>query len=54
MTLTDVSVITVIVGKTTKMANVPLLGVKTHAQKVCSLYKRALRNLEAYYDRRYG
>ncbi|KAF9800240.1 hypothetical protein SFRURICE_010000 [Spodoptera frugiperda] len=34
------------------MANVPLYGVKTHAQKVCSLYKRALRNLEAYYDRR--
>ncbi|XP_028040495.1 NADH dehydrogenase [ubiquinone] 1 beta subcomplex subunit 9 [Bombyx mandarina] len=34
------------------MAQIPL-GVKTHAQKVCSLYKRALRNLEAYYDRRH-
>lgn len=44
----------VIVAKTIKMANVPLLGLKTHSQKVCSLYKRALRNLEAYYDRRYG
>ncbi|XP_026499408.1 NADH dehydrogenase [ubiquinone] 1 beta subcomplex subunit 9 [Vanessa tameamea] len=33
------------------MANVPL-GIKTHAQKVCSLYKRSLRNLEAFYDRR--
>uniref|UniRef100_A0A2A4JFX2 NADH dehydrogenase [ubiquinone] 1 beta subcomplex subunit 9 n=1 Tax=Heliothis virescens TaxID=7102 RepID=A0A2A4JFX2_HELVI len=34
------------------MAHIPMLGVKTHSQKVCSLYKRALRNLEAYYDRR--
>ncbi|XP_049880227.1 NADH dehydrogenase [ubiquinone] 1 beta subcomplex subunit 9 [Pectinophora gossypiella] len=34
------------------MANVPVLGLKTHVQKVCSLYKRTLRNLEAYYDRR--
>ncbi|XP_045455681.1 NADH dehydrogenase [ubiquinone] 1 beta subcomplex subunit 9 [Melitaea cinxia] len=33
------------------MANLPL-GIKTHAQKVCSLYKRALRNLESFYDRR--
>ncbi|XP_072948129.1 NADH dehydrogenase [ubiquinone] 1 beta subcomplex subunit 9 [Epargyreus clarus] len=32
-------------------ANLPL-GIKTHAQKVCSLYKKALRNLEAFYDRR--
>ncbi|KAJ2940843.1 hypothetical protein O0L34_g10104 [Tuta absoluta] len=35
------------------MANVPALGLKTHTQKVCSLYKRALRNLEAFYDRRH-
>ncbi|XP_013191750.1 NADH dehydrogenase [ubiquinone] 1 beta subcomplex subunit 9 [Amyelois transitella] len=35
------------------MANVPFLGIKTHAQKVCSLYKRALRNLENYYDQRH-
>ncbi|KOB69377.1 NADH dehydrogenase [Operophtera brumata] len=34
------------------MASVPL-GIKTHAQKVCSLYKRGLRNLEAFYDRRH-
>ncbi|RVE51669.1 hypothetical protein evm_003641 [Chilo suppressalis] len=34
------------------MANVPFLGLKTHSQKVCSLYKRTLRNLEAFYDRR--
>ncbi|CAG9792745.1 unnamed protein product [Diatraea saccharalis] len=34
------------------MANVPFLGLKTHSQKVCSLYKRVLRNLEAFYDRR--
>ncbi|KAL4716413.1 hypothetical protein ACJJTC_015841 [Scirpophaga incertulas] len=34
------------------MATVPILGLKTHSQKVCSLYKRALRNLESYYDRR--
>ncbi|XP_023952942.2 NADH dehydrogenase [ubiquinone] 1 beta subcomplex subunit 9 [Bicyclus anynana] len=33
------------------MANVPL-GITTHAQKVCSLYKRGLRNLESFYDRR--
>ncbi|XP_067625392.1 NADH dehydrogenase [ubiquinone] 1 beta subcomplex subunit 9 [Eurosta solidaginis] len=26
--------------------------VKTHARQVCSLYKRALRNLEAWEDRR--
>lgn len=24
-----------------------------HGRRVCSLYKRALRNLEAWYDRRY-
>ncbi|KAM3961343.1 NADH dehydrogenase [ubiquinone] 1 beta subcomplex subunit 9-like [Aphomia sociella] len=35
------------------MANVPFLGIKTHSQKVCSLYKRALRNLESFYDRRH-
>ncbi|XP_075985283.1 NADH dehydrogenase (ubiquinone) B22 subunit [Anticarsia gemmatalis] len=35
------------------MASVPFLGIRTHSQKVCSLYKRALRNLEAYYDRRH-
>ncbi|KAM3956722.1 LOW QUALITY PROTEIN: NADH dehydrogenase [ubiquinone] 1 beta subcomplex subunit 9-like, partial [Aphomia sociella] len=34
------------------MANVPFLGIKTHSQ-ICSLYKRALRNLESFYDRRH-
>ncbi|XP_045503239.1 NADH dehydrogenase [ubiquinone] 1 beta subcomplex subunit 9 [Colias croceus] len=29
------------------------LGIKTQTQKLCSLYKRTLRNLEAYYDRRH-
>ncbi|KAL0812004.1 hypothetical protein ABMA28_009400 [Loxostege sticticalis] len=33
------------------MANVPL-GIKTHIQKVCYVYKQTLRNLEAFYDRR--
>ncbi|CAD7086004.1 unnamed protein product [Hermetia illucens] len=28
-------------------------GIVTHSRKVCSLYKRALRNLEAWYDRRH-
>ncbi|XP_037926837.1 NADH dehydrogenase [ubiquinone] 1 beta subcomplex subunit 9-like [Hermetia illucens] len=28
-------------------------AVLTHKQQVCSLYKRALRNLEAWYDRRH-
>ncbi|CAG9570707.1 unnamed protein product [Danaus chrysippus] len=29
------------------------LGIVTHSQKVCSLYKRALRNLESIYDVRH-
>ncbi|XP_038217447.1 NADH dehydrogenase [ubiquinone] 1 beta subcomplex subunit 9-like [Zerene cesonia] len=29
------------------------LGIKTQTQKLQSLYKRTLRNLEAYYDRRH-
>ncbi|XP_055372159.1 NADH dehydrogenase [ubiquinone] 1 beta subcomplex subunit 9 [Condylostylus longicornis] len=33
--------------------SVPIPGITTHARQVCSLYKRALRNLEAWYDRRY-
>ncbi|XP_028176886.1 NADH dehydrogenase [ubiquinone] 1 beta subcomplex subunit 9 [Ostrinia furnacalis] len=32
-------------------AQVPL-GIKTHVQKICSVYKQTLRNLEAFYDRR--
>ncbi|KAF4526746.1 hypothetical protein B566_EDAN015093 [Ephemera danica] len=27
-------------------------GLLTHSKRVCSLYKRALRNLESFYDRR--
>ncbi|EDW76108.1 NADH dehydrogenase [ubiquinone] 1 beta subcomplex subunit 9 [Drosophila tropicalis] len=33
------------------MAQVPL-AIVSHKRQVCSLYKRALRNLEAWYDRR--
>ncbi|EDV33155.1 uncharacterized protein Dana_GF21668 [Drosophila ananassae] len=33
------------------MAQVPL-AIASHKRQVCSLYKRALRNLEAWYDRR--
>ncbi|XP_016977755.1 NADH dehydrogenase [ubiquinone] 1 beta subcomplex subunit 9-like [Drosophila rhopaloa] len=33
------------------MAQVPLAAC-SHKRQVCSLYKRALRNLEAWYDRR--
>lgn len=29
-----------------------LLGLTSHTRKVQSLYKRALRNLECWYDRR--
>ncbi|XP_011553236.3 NADH dehydrogenase [ubiquinone] 1 beta subcomplex subunit 9 [Plutella xylostella] len=36
-----------------KMAQVPVYGLASHARKVCSLYKKALRNLEMYYDRRH-
>ncbi|XP_053618218.1 NADH dehydrogenase [ubiquinone] 1 beta subcomplex subunit 9 [Plodia interpunctella] len=35
------------------MANVPFIGLRTHSQKVCSLYKRTLRNLESFYDVRH-
>uniref|UniRef100_A0A1A9ZHA4 NADH dehydrogenase [ubiquinone] 1 beta subcomplex subunit 9 n=1 Tax=Glossina pallidipes TaxID=7398 RepID=A0A1A9ZHA4_GLOPL len=31
--------------------NIPS-GIVTHTRQVCSLYKRALRNLESWYDRR--
>ncbi|XP_048001069.1 NADH dehydrogenase [ubiquinone] 1 beta subcomplex subunit 9 [Leguminivora glycinivorella] len=34
------------------MAGALPLGIRTHSQRVCSLYKRALRNVEAFYDRR--
>ncbi|CAH2057274.1 unnamed protein product, partial [Iphiclides podalirius] len=34
------------------MAHVPI-GIPTHVQKICSLYKKTLRNLEAFYDRRH-
>ncbi|KAI8432812.1 hypothetical protein MSG28_013758 [Choristoneura fumiferana] len=34
------------------MAGAVPLGIRTHSQRVCNLYKRALRNLEAFYDRR--
>ncbi|XP_022122736.1 NADH dehydrogenase [ubiquinone] 1 beta subcomplex subunit 9-like [Pieris rapae] len=34
------------------MATLPL-GIKTQTQKLCNLYKRAIRNLESYYDRRH-
>ncbi|CAK1541380.1 unnamed protein product [Leptosia nina] len=34
------------------MATVPL-GILTQTQKLGNLYKRALRNLESYYDRRH-
>lgn len=33
------------------MAQVPL-AIVSHKRQVCSLYKRALRNLESWYDRR--
>ncbi|XP_013138263.1 PREDICTED: NADH dehydrogenase [ubiquinone] 1 beta subcomplex subunit 9 [Papilio polytes] len=34
------------------MSNIPL-GITTQVQKICSLYKRTLRNLESFYDRRH-
>ncbi|KAF5275092.1 hypothetical protein FQA39_LY07029 [Lamprigera yunnana] len=34
------------------MAQVPVLGLVSHTRKVQSLYKRALRTLEAWYDTR--
>jgi len=34
------------------MAQVPL-AIVSHKRQVCSLYKRALRNLESWYDRRW-
>lgn len=33
------------------MAQVPI-AIASHKRQVCSLYKRAVRNLEAWYDRR--
>ncbi|XP_037958680.1 NADH dehydrogenase [ubiquinone] 1 beta subcomplex subunit 9 [Teleopsis dalmanni] len=33
--------------------SIPVPGITTHARQVCSLYKRALRNLESWYDERY-
>ncbi|GBP62675.1 NADH dehydrogenase 1 beta subcomplex subunit 9 [Eumeta japonica] len=35
------------------MANLPLLEFTTHCQRVRRLYKKGLRNLEAFYDRRH-
>ncbi|XP_018335739.1 NADH dehydrogenase [ubiquinone] 1 beta subcomplex subunit 9-like [Agrilus planipennis] len=34
------------------MSQLPVIGLKTHTQRVKSLYKQALRCLEAWYDRR--
>ena len=35
------------------MAGALPTGITTHAKRVCSLYKKAMRNLESYYDTRY-
>jgi hypothetical protein len=39
-------------SSSTKMSVGTPLYLFSHTQKVCSLYKRALRNLESWYDRR--
>ncbi|KAB0804645.1 hypothetical protein PPYR_01615 [Photinus pyralis] len=35
------------------MATLPVVGLTTHTRKVQNLYKRALRNLECWFDKRH-